>query len=84
MRITISPGFKKRLNRKDPALTGAILRCIDKLTEDPRSPGLRVKRMQGVNVWEARVDEGNRLTFEMNGDEIVLLNHCNHDILRRP
>jgi hypothetical protein len=82
--ITISPSFKKRLERKDAALGGAILRCIAKLGENPHGRGLRVKKMQGTDVWEARVDQGNRLTFLWAGDEITLLNHCNHDILRRP
>jgi mRNA-degrading endonuclease RelE of RelBE toxin-antitoxin system len=85
LRVRISPSFKKRLRKKTAAQTGPILECIKKLEENPQSHGLRVKKMGGrTDIYEARVDHGNRLTFRM-GDEdtIELLNHCNHDILRR-
>jgi hypothetical protein len=80
-----SERFKKRLAKKTPEQQGAILRCIKKLEAHPDSPGLRVKKMQGYdNIWEARVDRGNRLTFERDGDVITLRTHCNHDILNSP
>jgi hypothetical protein len=41
--------------------------------------------MSGVgDVWEAYVDQKNRLTFHYEDDVMVLRNHCNHDILRNP
>jgi hypothetical protein len=41
--------------------------------------------VQGVpGVFEAYVDMANRLTFEYGDDCIILRNHCNHDILKRP
>jgi hypothetical protein len=83
-RITIDVPFKKRLAKKSPELQAAVLRCVKRLGEDPRHPGLNVHKMQGLDgVWEAYVDQGNRVTFEWSGDEIVLRNHCNHDMLRR-
>lgn len=63
----------------------AIAQTIKRLADDPRHPGLRVHRVGGADgVWEAYVDGSNRLTFSYGVDgEIVLRNHCNHDILRR-
>lgn len=67
----------------------AIRKCIERLGDDPRHPGLRVRKMSGrEGVWEARVDRKNRVTFHMeNGTlesgTICMRNHCNHDILYR-
>lgn len=82
--VVVDETFKKRLRKKTPHLQAAILECIDRLADDPRHPGLRVHRVQGIaGVWEAYVDLANRVTFHWDGDAIVLRNHCNHDILTR-
>jgi hypothetical protein len=35
-------------------------------------------------VWEAYVDNANRVTFHWKDGVIVLRRNCSHDILRRP
>jgi len=57
-----------------------------RLGENPRHPGLNVHRIQGTaDIWEAYVDRGNRVTFRYDeSGALVFLNHCNHDVLRRP
>lgn len=85
--LEISDQFRKVLQRKPAELQAAILKCVARLGEDPRHPGLRTHRLQGVSgVWEAYVDRANRVTFHYGDDgRIVLRNNCNHDILtRRP
>ncbi len=85
MDILIDRKFRKRLARKSPEIAGAILECIARLADNPRHPGLQTHRVGGSpGVWEAYVDRGNRVTFHYddNGD-IVMRNHCNHDVLRR-
>ena len=85
MAIVISPRFKRRLSRKTPAQNDAIMRCIAWLHENVHHPGLHTHRVQGTNgVWEAYVDDANRLTFHYDGSDLVLRNHCNHDVLRTP
>jgi len=59
----------------------AIWAAVRQLRVDPRHPGLRVKKITR-SVFEARIDEGNRLTFFWDGPKIVLENHCHHDIVR--
>lgn len=77
--------FKKRLSKKPAPLQAAILATIEKLGDDPHRPGLRTSALSGFpGVFYARIDRGNRLTFEWDGDTIVLRNHCNHDILATP
>lgn len=82
MRFT--PPFKKKLAKKPVAMQGQILACIQRLREDPRHPGLHTHRVRGTDrVWEAYVDEANRVTFFWDGDRLVFEAHCNHDVLRR-
>lgn len=85
MEIEVDPSFRKRLKKKAPELQQAIARCLQRLADDPRHPGLNTHRMQGhPGVWEAYIDQGNRVTFHYADDgHITMRNHCNHDILRR-
>jgi hypothetical protein len=83
--IEIPPSFKRKLAKKTPEQAGAILRCIAQLDENPRHPGLHTHRVQGAQgVWEAYVDDANRVTFHYEADRMVFRTHCNHDVLRRP
>ena len=85
MTFKLTPSFKKRLDKKTHAQAGAIMECIHRLENNPNHPGLHRHRVQGTrDIWQARVDQGNRLTFRYEGDVVVLLNHCNHDVLRNP
>ena len=81
----IPQSFKKRLAKKDPTQAGPVLECVQRLADNPRSPGLHTHKVKGAGrgVWEAYVDEGNRVTFHWDGPDIVLRNHCNHDMLKR-
>ncbi len=85
MGLVVPEVFRKKLAKKTPEQAGRILECIQKLDSKPRPPGLHTHRVQGTKgVWEAYVDDANRLTFEYDGPDLVLRVHCNHDILRRP
>lgn len=83
-RITVDPTFKKRFEKKKTSQQGAILACIDRLSQDPQYPSLRTSRIKGKNSWEARVDGTNRLEWEYGQpDEIILINHCSHNDIYR-
>ncbi len=86
MKITRTARFKKawkELNEEEKDLARKALRNV---ATDLRYPALRVKKMQGVeHIWEARVSRSLRITFELEGDTIVLRNFGRHDeILERP
>jgi len=85
--LRVPDEFRDALDRKEAKLAGAIARCVHKLGMNPRTPGLRTHPVQGTRnpkVFEAYVDMKNRVTWHWDGDTIVLLAHCNHDILKRP
>jgi mRNA-degrading endonuclease YafQ of YafQ-DinJ toxin-antitoxin module len=86
VKITRTARFKKawqELTEEEKELGRKALR---NLATDLRYPALRVKKMQGVeHIWEARVSRSLRMTFEIEGDRIVLHNIGRHDeTLERP
>jgi len=86
MRIARTVRFKKgwkELNKQEKALAG---KAINNLAIDIRYPALRMKKMKGTEyIWEARVSRSLRLTFQIEGDTIILRNIGRHDeTLERP
>ena len=61
-------------------------KAIEQMVKDLRYPSLRVKRMQGAgHMWEARASRSLRITFQVEGDVILLRNIGPHDeTLERP
>ncbi len=86
MRIARTDGFKnvwKQLTEEQKALAR---KAIENLIADMRYPGLRVKKIKGTeNIWEARVSRSLRMSFQIDGDTIILRNIGQHDeTLGRP
>jgi hypothetical protein len=82
--LEIPPKFERVARKKEARLRIAIARCVELLGDDPHHPGLHAHRVQGApGVWEAYVDDANRVTFHYVGSTIVMRNNCNHDIIRR-
>ncbi len=53
--------------------------------ENPSHPSLRVKRMKGTaTIWELSVTMNYRITFEVDGERVLLRRIGTHDILREP
>jgi len=60
------------------------------LSANPRHPSLRAKKMEGQrdpegrDIWEARVTQGYRFTFVIDGETYILYRIGPHDIERHP
>ena len=86
MKVTRTARFKKawqELTQEEKELGRKALR---NLATDLGYPALRVKKMQGTgHIWEARVSRSLRMTFQLEGDTLVLCNIGRHDeTLERP
>ena len=86
MKVTRTARFKKawqELTQEEKELGRKGLR---NLATDLGYPALRVKKMQGTgHIWEARVSRSLRVTFQLEGDTLVLCNIGRHDeTLERP
>lgn len=83
-KISPSRRFYKDLLSLPDSLQNKVWKIIDILSENPKHPSLRVKKMQGTGVvWEARVTRSYRLTFEMNEDVFILRRVGAHGILNK-
>lgn len=85
MKVARTERFKRAYRKLSPENRKRARKAIRQLLENPRHPGLRVRRIKGTRgIWEARVSHSCRLTFEIQGDTYLLRNIGEHDdVLRR-
>jgi mRNA interferase RelE/StbE len=86
VRIARTEGFKKAWNQLTDEQRTLARKAIENLIADMKYPSLRVKKIKGTkNIWEARASRSLRMTFQIEGDTIVLRNIGQHDeTLGRP
>lgn len=86
MPIRRSERFNKAFLKLPPQVQVRVLKALALLDVDFRHPGLQAKRVQGSDdVFEARVDQRYRLTYQRQGEWLVLRNVGPHeDVLDRP
>lgn len=85
MKFKRTERFKKKYKSLPAAIQKATLKQLEMLAADNRHPSLNIKKMQGTpNIWECRITKAYRLTFEIEGDVILLRNIGPHDILKKP
>ena len=85
MRLAVTERFARRYRDLPESLQTRVDTQLELLLQNPRHPSLRTKKMKGTaGIWELRVTEGYRLTFEIREDLYLLRNVGTHDILRNP
>jgi mRNA-degrading endonuclease RelE of RelBE toxin-antitoxin system len=85
MRIARTARFKKAWEQLSEEEKAPARKAIGNLAVDIRYPALRAKKIKGAeNIWEARASRSLRMTFQIEGDTIILRNIGHHDeILKR-
>ena len=86
MRLAITNRFKRAYGALNSADRSRADKALELLVTNLRHPSLQVKKIKGSEgIWEARVSQSIRLTFEVRGDLILLRLIGRHDeTLRRP
>lgn len=84
MRISRTKYFLKQYRKLHPATRKKVDRLLRYMAIDLGHPGLNTKKMRGTDIWEARVDKHNRMTFHLVNDIIVLRKVGPHDVLKKP
>ena len=80
MKIARTARFKKAWGQLTKGEKSLARKAITNLALDIRYPALRVKKIKGVeNIWEARVSLSLRMTFQIEGNTILLRNIGRHD-----
>lgn len=88
--MTYALVFTKPFVRDFQGLPAEIQTEIEKalrlLVENPRHPSLQTKKMRPASrgIFEARVTQAYRLTFQLDGSNLVMRRVGTHDILRTP
>ena len=61
------------------------IKALHSLLKDPRYPSLQIKRIQGSrNIWEMRVSDSFRITFQISEDTYILRRIGTHAVLKNP
>lgn len=85
MKIEWSRTFSKEFHKLHAGLQKRFEEKFRLFIQNPRHPSLGVKKMAGTdNIWEARLTENYRWTFEPIEEGIKLRHIGTHKILRRP
>lgn len=75
LKIARTAGFKKAWKELSETEKKLAAKALKNLADDMRYPALRVKKIQGTsNIWEYRVSRSVRVTFQIQGDIIILRN----------
>ncbi|MBN1664692.1 MAG: hypothetical protein JW943_13925 [Deltaproteobacteria bacterium] len=86
MKIKAYKSFQKRYHKLPAAIQDKVDRQIEQLSTNFKHPSLHTKKIKGrEDIWEVRVDDFYRLTFEIVEDTIFLRIVGNHDdVLKNP
>lgn len=88
MKLVPTEPFLKAYQRLPQHLQSQVDKQLQLLLEDPRHPSLQVKKIRGirgkVSIFEARITQGYRMTFQIRGEIYILRKVGPHHILRNP
>ena len=86
MELLLTEQFEESYDRLSGEDKEKIQKSLLELEENPRLPGLRVKKMADrEGIWEARASRKLRLTFNMEGNTFILRHIGQHDrVLDKP
>jgi len=80
MKIARTERFKRAWEQLAKGEKSLARKAITNLALDIRYPSLRVKKIKGVkDIWEARISLSLRMTFQIEGNTILLRNIGRHD-----
>lgn len=76
--------FQRDFNSLPREIQKQFEKVIRLFEENPRHPSLRVKKMEGTGgIWEARVTQSHRFTFNWESGVVTLRRIGTHDILKK-
>ena len=86
MKIARTARFKKAWEQLTKGEKALARKAITNLAMNIQYPALRAKKIQGTeNIWEARASRSLRMTFQIEGNIIILRNIGHHnEALERP
>lgn len=83
MNLVYTERFAEAASRLSKEARAKLPKALKLLAEDPRHPSLQTKKIQGLSereIFEARLDQKIRFSFQVQGDLIILRNIDDHDL----
>jgi mRNA-degrading endonuclease RelE of RelBE toxin-antitoxin system len=79
--VEFSPRFVRCYRKLPAAIRAKVDKQLTFLAKNPQHPSLQTKQIQGfVGIYEARVDQNYRFTYErLSGDKLLLRAVGRHD-----
>ena len=85
MKIVFSNSFEKEYKKLPAKIQKLLDGQLIMLLENSKYPSLRVKKMQGrINIWEGRITQNYRFTFEKTNNTYTIRRAGTHPILNNP
>jgi len=83
--VIFTPSFERLFKRLPKRIRDETYEKLALYIENPGHPSLRTKRIRGTaGIWEMSITMNYRLTFELDGETVVLCRIGTHDLGRRP
>lgn len=77
--------FKKEYKKLSEQIKKATKKQLGLLLSNPNHPSLNIKKMNDSrNIWEGRINESYRFTFQIQDNVYFLRKIGRHDILKKP
>jgi len=85
VRIQTTKPFDRDYDSLQKGIKERASKQLALLLENPRHPSLRLKKIKGhPTMWEGRITESYRFTFQIVGETYLLRRIGTHEILRTP
>ena len=85
MKLLFTKNFIKDYRKLPQQKQKATDKQLERLLFNPKHPSLKIKKMQDPrNIWEGRITESYRFTFQIEKETYVLRKVGIHDILKKP
>jgi mRNA-degrading endonuclease YafQ of YafQ-DinJ toxin-antitoxin module len=85
MILVLTERFRRDHDRLTLETQIRVEQALRLLQTNPHHPSLHVKKMKGIsNVWEARETRSHRLTFQIQGETLIMRRVGSHDVEENP
>ena len=83
--LYVTRSFERSFKRLPKRIQDEAFEKLALYLDKPSHPSLRAKRIKGTEgIWELSVTMNYRITFEVDGNSIVLRQIGTHNVLRKP
>jgi mRNA-degrading endonuclease RelE of RelBE toxin-antitoxin system len=77
--------FKKQYKKLPQQIKELLQKQLGFLLVNPQHPSLNIKKINDPReIWEARITDSYRFTFQIQTDFYILRTVGTHDVLRKP